>query len=146
MRITASVSSDEKLSCCIVDGPVGGTTPVIEQIIDAGSSFKFRKVTDKSIFAGNDSIGKADERNDLAQLNQFIRQKAESNRAAIETFDITTPYLDIGFEVGDKVISNPDMRNIFQTTNSSRSTAVIESVKMDFRKQFTESRIVRRKQ
>jgi hypothetical protein len=145
MRITASVASDERLSCRIADGPVGGTTPVVERIIDAGSSFKFRKVTGKSIFEGNGAIGKADERDDIAQLNQLIRQKAESNRQVIEIFHIATPFLDISFEVGDKVISNPDMRNIFSATNSSRSTVVIESVRMDFRKQTTELKIVKRK-
>ena len=144
MRITVSVSSDEKLSCCIADGSIGGTTPVIEQIIDAGSSFKFRKVTGKSIFAGNGAIGKADEKDDSAELNQLIRQKAESRRAGIETYDITTPYLDIGFEVGDKVVSNPDMRDIFPKADG-RSTAVIESVRMDFRKQTTELKVIRRR-
>lgn len=144
MRLTASVSSDEKLSCFIADGPAGGTTPVIERIIDSGSSFKFRKVTGKSIFAGNGAIGKADERNDSAQLNQLVRQKDESQKAGIETFDITTPYLDIGFEVGDKVISNPDMRDIFPKANG-RSAAVIENVRMDFRKQTTELKVVRRR-
>ncbi|MGD0077114.1 MAG: hypothetical protein ABSB91_00650 [Sedimentisphaerales bacterium] len=145
VRFTASVVSDERLSCVTADGPVGGTIPVVERIVDAGSSFKFRKVIGKSIFAGNNAIGKADQRDDSAELNQFIRQKAEANRQAIETFDIATPFLAIGFEVGDKVISNPDARSIFSTTGDNRSTAIIESVRMDFRKQTTEMKIVKSK-
>lgn len=122
----------------------GGATPVVEKIIDAGSGFKFRKVSGKSIFAGNGATGKADERDDSTLLNQFIRQKAESNRQAIETFDIATPYLAIGFEVGNKVVSNTDMRDVFPRA-SSRSKAVIESVRMDFEKQFTELKVIRRR-
>jgi hypothetical protein len=145
VRLTASVVSDERLSCVIADGPVGGTAPVVERIIDAGSGFKFRKVTGKSIFAASAAIGKADQRDDLADLNQFIRQKVESNRPAVETFDVATPYLAIGFEVGDKVVSNPDTRDVFSATSGSRSTAIIESVRMDFRKQSTELKVVRRR-
>lgn len=144
-RITASVISDERLSCKVADGPVGSATPVVEHIIEAANKFKFRKVTGKSKFAGGNSQGKADEVDDSSALYQFIRRRAQADSAAIETFDVKTPYLSPGFEVGDSVVSNPDARDIFSTRRDNRSTCIIERVWMDFEKQTTELKIARRR-
>ena len=138
-RLTASVVSDERLSCTTADGPVGGLVPVVERIVNAGGKFKFHKVTGKSQFAG----GKADEVDDTAALIQFVRRCAQADTAAIETFDVQTPYLALGFEVGDIVKTNPEDRDIFSAISDSRSTSVIESVRMDFRKQSTQLKVVR---
>lgn len=77
-----------------------------------------------------------------AALTQFVRRSAQADTAAIETFDVQTPYLALGFEVGDIVKTNPDDRDIFSSRSDSRSTSVIESVRMDFRKQSTQLKVV----
>ena len=154
-RLTASVVSDERLSCTVADGPAGGVVPVVERIISAGSAFKFRKVTGKSIFKGFTSgqfiepidlsgIG-ADEADDSESLMQFTRKHAQANTSALETFDIQTPFLAIGFEVGDVVKTNPQSRDIFSAGRDNRSVSVIEKVRMDFVKQTTQLKIVRRR-
>jgi hypothetical protein len=140
-RLTASVVSDERLSYTTADGPVGGVVPVVERIANAGNAFKFRKVTGKSRFAG----GAADESDDSAALMQFVRRRAQTDAVAIETFDVQTPYLAIGFEVGDIVKTNPEDRDIFSAIRDSRSVSVIEKVRMDFKKQLTEMKVVRRR-
>jgi hypothetical protein len=144
-RITASVISDERLSCEVADGPVGSAAPVVEHIIEAANKFKFRKVTGKSKFAGGNSQGKTDEVDDTSVLYQFIRRRVQADSAAIETFDVKTPYLGLGFEVGDRVVSNPDSRDIFSTRSDNRSTCLIERVRTDFEKQLTELKIARRR-
>jgi hypothetical protein len=146
-RITASVVSDQRLSCTVANGPAGGLTPVVERIISIPSRFKFRKVTGKSNFAGSQdaSMGRPDETDDSAALNQYIRRRAQAETSAIETFDVQTPYLGLGFEVGDIVRTNPDARDIFSTISDNRSIAVIEGVRMDFLKQSTELKVVRRR-
>jgi hypothetical protein len=146
-KITAAVVSDERLSCEVADGPVCSATPVVEHIVEAANKFKFRKVAGKSKFAGvsDGSLGVANEADDTAALYQFIRRRAQADSAAIETFDVQTPYLGLGFEVGDRVVSNPDARDVFSTISDNRSTCVIERVRMDFEKQTTELKIARRR-
>ena len=53
-RITASVISDERLTCVVADGPVNSTAPVVEHIITLPRQFKYRKVSSRSIFAKTD--------------------------------------------------------------------------------------------
>jgi len=144
-RITASVVSDERLRCTVADGPVGSVTPVVERVIVEPSRFKFRKVTGKSIFAGvqDGSLGSPDEADDTDALNQFIRRRAQAGAAVIETFDVRTPYLGLGFEVGDIVKTNPDGRDIFSTAGDNRSVCLIERVRIDFAKQTTQLKVVR---
>ena len=146
-RITASVVSDERLTCCVADGPVGSTAPVVERVISAVNRFKFRKVTGKSIFANRQdgSVGKPDEADDSAALNQYVRRLAQANQSAIETFEVQTPFLALGFEVGDVVKTNPDARDIFSTMSDNRSTSVIEKVRMNLEKQTTEIKVMRRR-
>jgi hypothetical protein len=144
-KITASVVSDERLSCAAADGPVGSATPVVERIVEAASKFKFRKVTGKSKFAGGNSQGGADEVDDTASLNQFVRRYAQADSAAIETFNVQTPYLALGFEVGDIVKTSPEARDILSIRSDNRSTCVIEKVRIDFQKQTTEMKVARRR-
>jgi hypothetical protein len=144
-KITATVVSDERLRCEVADGPVGSATPVVEHIIEAANRFKFRKVTGKSKFAGGNSPGGADEADDTAALYQFVRRRSETEAKAIETFDVQTPYLGLGFEVGDIVKTNPDDRDIFSVRSDNRSTCIIERVRMDFENQSTELKITRRR-
>jgi len=61
----------------------------------------------------------------------------------ILTFDVRTPYLGLGFEVGDIVKTNPDGRDIFSTAGDNRSVCLIERVRIDFAKQTTQLKVVR---
>ena len=65
-----------------------------------------------------------------------------SRNARNETFEVQTPYLAIGFEVGDIAKANPDSRDMLSTRNNI-NPAIIERVRMDFRQQTTQLKIVR---
>lgn len=106
----------------------------------------YRKGTGPSISLGTSrrvelNLQKAGERLSVSRTNLW-KVKAIRN-AEIETFDVQTPYIGFGFEVGDVIETNPDSRDILSTRNN-RSTAVVERVRMDFAKQTTELKVVRR--
>ncbi len=89
------------------------------------------------------SVGSPDEADDTDALNQFIRRRAQAGAAVIEAFDVRTPYLGLGFEVGDIVKTNLDGRDIFSTAGDNRSVCLIERVRIDFAKQTTQLKVVR---
>ena len=64
-----------------------------------------------------------------------------SRNAQGDTFEVQTPYLAIGFEVGDIAKANPDSRDVLSTRNNI-NPAIIERVRMDFRQQTTQLKIV----
>jgi hypothetical protein len=88
------------------------------------------------------NLQKAGERLSVSKTNLW-KVKAMRN-AEIETFDVQTPYIGFGFEVGDTIETNPDSRDVLSTRNN-RNTAVVERVRMDFAKQTTELKVVRRR-
>jgi len=138
-RITASVFSDERVSCCVADGPVNSVAPVIEHIITLPNQFKYRKVSGASIFAGvqGEGLGTADEADDSAALYEFIRKKALAGGAVIEEFEVKTPYLSYDYDSGDIVTSSPESRDLFGVRGDNRSTAWIEQVSLNFDRQQT---------
>ncbi|MHC4646923.1 MAG: hypothetical protein ACYTBJ_15610 [Planctomycetota bacterium] len=144
-RITASVVSDERLSCWVADGPVNSTAPVIEHILPPGGQFKYRKVSGSSIFANSSdgSLGMPDEADDSAALYEFVRKKAEVASETIEMLDVQTPWLAFDFQVGDRVTSSPESRDLLGCQRDNRSSYRIKRVRMDFRKQCTNLKIVR---
>lgn len=146
-RITASVVSDERLSCTIADGPVGSATEVVDHIIQLRRRFKFRKVSGKSIFANvtDDNIGTPDEVNDTAALSSYLRQVAGESSAVIENIDIQTPLVIFDYRPGDKVISSPESRDYLGCKLDNRSIYWIERVQMDFVHQCTRLFIARRR-
>jgi hypothetical protein len=146
-RITASVMSDERLSCVVADGPVGSPVPVVEHIIRSPHQFRYRKVSGQSIFASasDDAIGKADEVDDTDVLYQFVRNKAEAASEVIEAVDVQTPYLAFDYQVGDRVTCSPESRDLLSCRRGNRSINWIERVQMDFEKQCTNLRIVRQR-
>jgi hypothetical protein len=146
-RITASVISDERLSCTFADGPVGSTAPVVENIITLPRQFKYRKVNNISIFANvSDSLlGKADEADDSTALFEFVRRKAAASSETIGIADVQTPYLILDYQIGDKVTSSPESRDLLGCKTDSRSIFWIERVQMDFEKQCSNLRVVRRR-
>jgi hypothetical protein len=146
-RITASVISDERLTCVVADGPVNSTAPVVEHIITLPRQFKYRKVSSQSIFANpsNDAIGVPDEVDNSAALYEFVRKKAQAESEVIETVDIQTPYLTFDYQVGDKVTSSPESRDLLGIKSDNRSISLIERVQMDLKNQCTNLKIVRKR-
>lgn len=146
-RITASVVSDERLSCAVADGPVDSTAPVVEHIITLPRQFKYRKVSGKSIFANvsDGTLGAPDEVDDSTALYEFVRKKAQAASETIETVDIRTAYLAFDYDIGDKVTSSPNGRDLISTANNNRSISLIDRVQMDFKNQCTNLKIVRKR-
>ncbi|UCF43856.1 MAG: hypothetical protein JSV99_02725 [Planctomycetota bacterium] len=146
-RITASVVSDERLTCVVADGPVNSTVPVVDQIITLPRWFKFRQVSHCSIFKNtpDESLGVPDEVDDSTALYEFIREKAGAASAVIETVDIQTPCLAFDYRVGDRVTTSPESRDLLSCRSDNRSLHWIARVHMDFEKQCTNLKIVRRR-
>jgi len=146
-RITASVVSDERLSCVVADGPVNSVAPVVNHIITLPRQFKYRKVSDQSIFAsGSDnSLGVPDEVDDSAALYEFVRKEAAASSETIETVQVQTPTLVFDYRVGDKVSTGPESRDLLSCNSDNRSVSQIVRVQMDFQKQCTNLKIVRRR-
>jgi hypothetical protein len=146
-RITASVISDERLTCVVADGPVNSTVPVVEHIITLSRQFKYRKVSSQSIFAKTDdnTLGAPDEVDDTAALYEFVRKRAQAESEVIETVEIQTPYLVFDYQVGDKVTSSPESRDLLGIKSDNRSVSWIERVQMDFKNQCTNLKIIRKR-
>lgn len=146
-RITASVISDERLTVVVADGPVHSTAPVLERVMTLPRQFKYRKVSDQSIFAAStdETLGPPDEVDDSDALHEFVRHKAAMSPESIETFDIQTPSLMFDCQVGDTVITSPESRDLLAYRSDNRSTSRIQQVRMDFTKQCTNLRIIRQR-
>jgi len=146
-RITASVVSDERLTAEAVNGPVNSTAPVVEHVITLPRQFKYRKISDQSIFTeeSSQSFGTPDEIDDSAALLEFIRRTAAASDEIIETFDIRTPSLMFDYQLGDIVSTGPDSRDLLACRSDNRSIRRIVRVQMDFKKQCTNLKIVRQR-
>jgi hypothetical protein len=146
-RITASVVSDERLTVVAVNGPVNSTAPVVEHIITLPRQFKYRKISDQSIFTepSSQAFGTPDEVDDSDALYEFIRRTAATSSEVVEKFDIQTPSLMFDYRVGDIVSTSPESRDLLACRSDNRSTSRIVRVKMDFEKQCTNLKIVRQR-
>ncbi len=146
-RITASLISDERLTCVVADGPVDSTIPVIEHVITMPRRFKLRKVSKQSIFAeaSDDTFVEPDQIDDTDALYEFVRQTAATPTLTFQTVDIQTPSLALDYRVGDKVTSSPESRDLLPCLNDNRSTCLIQHVRMDFVNQSTNLRIVQQR-
>jgi len=146
-RITASVISDDRLSCMIADGPVNSTVHVVEHIITLPRQFKYRKVSSQNIFANSpsDTLGVPNEVDDSIALHEFMRKRAQVVSETIETVDVQTPYLAFDYRVGDRVTSSPESRDLLSCKSDNQSVSLIEQVQMDFKKQCTNLKIIRKR-
>jgi hypothetical protein len=146
-RITASVISDEKLHVVVADGPVDSIAPVVEHILTLPRQYKYCKVSNQSIFAGNTdpTLGVSNEVDDSKALYEYVRKAAQTTSQIIEITDIQTPYLSIHYQPGDKVTTGPDGRDLLSTRKDNRSLCWIERVHMDFQKQCTNLKIIRKR-
>jgi hypothetical protein len=146
-RITASVISDERLTAVAADGPVNSITPVVDHVMTLPRQFKYRKISDRSIFANtvDDTLGVADEVDDSNTLHKFVRQTVATSSEVIETFDIQTPSLAFDYQLGDTVSTSPESRDLLACRSDNRSSSRVVEVQMDFRKQCTNLKIVRQR-
>jgi len=146
-RITASIISDERLRATVTDGPVNSVAPVIEHTIVLPKQFKYRKISDQSIFANSTDpvLGVPDQVDDSGALYEYIRRVAAASSEIIETIDIQTTYLSLDYRVGDKVSTSPESRDLLACRRDSRSQNQIVRVQMDFQKQCTNLKIARRR-
>ena len=146
-RITASVISDERLTCIVADGPVGATIPVVDHVLTLPRQFKYRKVSAQSLLAPASPAGsgRPDEADDSAALHQFVRQQATAAPAIAETIDVQTPSLLLHFQPGDRAVSSPESRDLLSGRRDNRSTTWIERVHMDFRNQCTNLHLIRQR-
>jgi hypothetical protein len=146
-RITASVVSDERLTVAAVNGPINSIAPIVEHIITLPRQFKYRKVSDQSIFTEPSSqmFGTPDEADDSAALYEFTRHTAATSPEVIETFDIQTPSLMFDYRLGDIMSTSPESRDLLASRSDNRSTSRIVRVQMDFKKQCTNLKIVRQR-
>lgn len=146
-RITASVISDQRLSCVVADGPINSTASVIEHLVTLPRQFKYRKVSGKSIFANasNQTLGTPDEADDSTALYEFVRKKAQTETKVIETIDIQTPSLVFDYQLGDRVSASPESRDLLGCRSDNRSISWIKRVQIDFEKQCTNLKIVRKR-
>jgi hypothetical protein len=147
VRITASVVSDERLTCVLADGPVGSTVPVVDHVLTLPRQFAYRKVSVQSVLAQASAggLGVPDEADDSAALYQFVRRHAAATPAVIETVDVQTPTLRLHLHPGDIVTSSPESRDLLNCRRDSRSTVWIERVHMDFSNQCTNLRLLRQR-
>ncbi len=138
-RITASVVSDERLSCEIADGPVNSVVPVVDRVFTLPRRFKYRKVTGKSIFANSQSeaLGEADEADNSEALRKYVRRQAAGTIKPTESFEVKTLHLSVGYGPGDAIVLSPESRDLFGLKTDNRSSAWIERVRMDFENQIT---------
>jgi len=145
-RITASVVSDERLTCSLADGPIHSAVPVVEHVIRA-EKFRYRKVTSHSIFAAAaGSAAGANEVDDSAELYRYLRQKAAA--AGVQVLGrakLRTAYLTFVYDVGDRVCHGHESRDVLNR-RADETINLIERVRMDFTRQQTELNIVRQKQ
>jgi hypothetical protein len=146
-KITASVVSDQRLSCEIADGPVDSVAPVVEHVITLPRQFKYRKVSGKSIFANltDDSLGQPDVADDSAGLYEYVRKQVIVSSHRIETIDVQTLNLLLDYQPGDRVTSSAGSRDVLGCKSDNRSIYWIEQVQMDFVKQCTNLQIVRQR-
>jgi hypothetical protein len=147
VRITASVVSDERLTCVVADGPVGSTAPVVDHVFTLPRRFAYRKVSAQSTFVQNPQagLGAPDEADDSAALHQFVRRQVQAFAAVIETTDVQTPTLRLHLQPGDLVTTSPESRDLMSCRRDGRSTVQIERVHIDFRNQCTNLRVIRRR-
>ena len=73
------------------------------------------------------------------------KQNELADSGVIETIDVQTPMVGMHYEVGDRITTSPDSRDVLGVRQDNRSIFWIERVRMDFEKQCTDLRILRRR-
>jgi hypothetical protein len=146
-RITASVISDQRLRADVADGPVNSLAPVVENAIVLPRRFKYRKISGQSIFSNSTDpmLGVPDQVDDSDALYQYVRSIAAASSEIIETINVQTPFLALDYDVGDSVTTSPERPDLPACRGDNRSHKKIIHVQMDFKRQCTNLRIVRKR-
>lgn len=144
-RVTASVVSDERLTCVVTDGPVGSTVPVVDHVTTLPRRFRYAKVSSDSVLARGDpaTLGTPTEADDTEALYEHVHWQARVSAHVVERTEIQTPSLMLHFHPGDRVTSSPDSCNLLNAARDNRSRVWIERVQMNFRTQQTRLELVR---
>jgi len=72
-----------------------------------------------------------------------VRKSFDEASGVTATIDLETPYLFFDYRVGDRVTSGIDGKDLLGTRRDNRSICRIERVRLDFKNQCTNLRIVR---
>ncbi len=144
-RITATILSDERLSCEVSDGPINSTAHVIDHVIQLPRPFRYQKVTNQSIFYGGSDSTMSNDIDDSVALYEYVRNRGQDNSEVIETVDLQTPYLAFHYNTGDLITTPSQSRDILNLQIDNRSTALIKHVYMDFKNQCTNLKIIRKR-
>ncbi len=140
-RITAAVASDSRLTVSVADGPVGSAVEVVEHIIEAGE-FQYRKLSAASVFGG---VFEADERDDSEALHSLVRYMCGTYESGIETIYVETPIVAQFYLPGDRVTCDSEGRDVLGIRRDVRSVLVIERVAVDYQRQRTRLRVLKRR-
>ena len=73
------------------------------------------------------------------------KQNESADSEVIETIDVQTPMVATHYEVGDRVTTSPDSRDILGVRRDNRSIFWIDRVRIDFERQCTDLRILRKR-
>ncbi len=73
------------------------------------------------------------------------KQNQPTDSEVIETIDVQTPIVATHYEIGDRVTTSSDSRDILGVRRDNRSIFWIDRASMDFEKQCTNLRILRRR-
>jgi len=84
-------------------------------------------------------------RTNVCKLRSEKRHQGVVGSEVIETIDVQTPMVVTYYEVGDRVKPSPDSRDILGVRCDNRSIFWIERVAMDFEKQSTNLKVLRRR-
>ncbi len=82
-------------------------------------------------------------RTNVCQL-ESEKQYGSADSGVIETIDVQTPIMAAHYQVGDRVTVSPDSRDILGVRRDNRSIFWIDRVRMDFERQCTDLRILRK--
>lgn len=141
LRVTAAIESDERLVYSVADGPVDSVVEVCDHYINTDGVYEYRKVCGSSIFY-RDGAGV----NDSEKLIDALRRSANRVVNIIETIEVETPFVRTTASVGDRVISGADGRDAIGSRNDRRSVFWVDRVLMDFDRQMTRLKILRKRQ
>jgi hypothetical protein len=144
-RITASVVSDERLTCVLADGPVDSIVPVVDHVFTLPRQFRYSHVSPQSALGRGDGLGTPNEVDDSTALQEFVRQQVRASPALIERLEVRTLSLVLHLEPGDRATSSPESRDLLGYWRDNRSVTWIDRVHMDFRNQCTNLRLVRQR-
>jgi hypothetical protein len=143
-RITASIISDERLTCVACQGPVGSAAPIVDHLVTLPRQFQYRKVSPYSALWRTNAP--SDQVDDTAALNAFVRAHAAGFSPIVESVHVQTESLWLHLHPGDLVTCGPDSRDWLGCRRDGRSMAWVEQVRMDFRRQCTDLSVVRQRQ